>query len=60
MNTVPNGAAVTTSLGFRCAETPCTFRIHHNAKFDVTITKAGYETWHGHVTHAVSSGGSLG
>ena len=60
VKTTPGSAAVKTSNGFACDATPCTFRIERKAEFDVTITKPGYKTWSGHVTHKVSGGGGAG
>jgi hypothetical protein len=56
----PPSASVTTSNGFSCEATPCTFKIEHKASFDVTVTKAGYKAYHGHVIHQVSKAGGLG
>jgi hypothetical protein len=56
----PPSASVTTSNGFSCEATPCTFKIEHKAEFDVTVTKAGYKPYHGHVIHQVSKAGGLG
>lgn len=60
VNTTPTGAAVRTTNQFFCDATPCTFKMPRKAEFDVTITKAGYKTWTGHVTHHVSGAGSAG
>ena len=60
VNTTPGGAAVKTSNGFSCDSTPCTFRMERKAEFDVTISKMGYKTWHGHVIHKVSGAGGAG
>jgi len=60
VKTTPGAAAVKTSNGFACDATPCTFRIERKAEFDVTITKPGYKTWSGHVTHKVSGAGGAG
>jgi len=60
VNSVPPDAAVTTSNGFSCQATPCTFKMEHKAEFDVTVSKAGYKAYHGHVTHQVSVGGGVG
>jgi len=57
VNTVPSNASVRTSNGRACDATPCTFQMDHRAEFDVTITKAGYREWHGHVTHQLSTAG---
>jgi hypothetical protein len=57
VNTVPANASVKTSNGQACDATPCSFKMNHRDNFDVTITKAGFKEWHGHVTHQFSSGG---
>ena len=56
----PPSASVTTSNGFSCDATPCTFKIEHKAEFDVTVSKAGYKPYHGHVIHQISKAGGLG
>jgi hypothetical protein len=60
VNSVPPSASVTTSNGFSCEATPCTFKMRHNAEFDVTVSKAGYKPFHGHVIHQVSTAGGVG
>lgn len=60
VETTPSGASVKTSNGFACEQTPCSFRMERKSEFDVTITKDGYQTWTGHVTHAVSGAGGAG
>ncbi len=57
VNTTPSGAAVKTSGQFYCDATPCTFKLPRKSTFDVTITKAGYKTWKGHVGNHVSTAG---
>jgi hypothetical protein len=57
VQTDPGGAAVKTSLGDACDQTPCTFKIKRKANFDVTIVKAGYKTWTGKVKHQTSGAG---
>jgi hypothetical protein len=57
VNTEPAGAAVKTSNQYACDATPCTFKMPRKSEFEVTITKAGYKTWTGHVTHHVSGAG---
>lgn len=57
VNTTPSGAAVKTSSGFACDSTPCTFRMQRKDEFDVTVTKAGYKTWTGKVTHHIAGAG---
>ena len=60
VNTTPAGAAVKTTNQFACDATPCTFKMPRKSEFDVTITKAGYKSWTGHVTHHVSGAGGAG
>ena len=60
VNTSPTGAAVKTTNQFACDATPCTFKMPRKSEFDVTITKAGYKTWTGHVTHHVVGAGGAG
>lgn len=60
VNTEPAGAAVRTTNQFFCDATPCTIMMPRTAEFDVTLTKAGYKTWTGHVTHHVSGAGGAG
>ena len=60
VQTDPSGAAVKTSNGYACDQTPCTFKMPRKSQFDVTISKAGYKTYQGHVTNKVSGGGGAG
>ena len=60
VQTDPGGATVETSIGFKCDQTPCTFKIKRKANFDVTINKPGFKTYHGKVTHQTSGGGAAG
>jgi hypothetical protein len=60
VNTEPSGASIRTTNQFACDATPCTFKMPRKSEFDVTITKAGYKTWTGHVTHHVGNAGSAG
>jgi hypothetical protein len=60
VNTEPSGAAVKTTNQFFCEATPCTFKMARKSEFDVTISKAGFKTWTGHVTHHVSGAGGAG
>jgi hypothetical protein len=56
----PPSAGVVTSNGFSCEATPCTFKMEHKAEFDVTVSKTGYKSFHGHVIHQVSTAGGVG
>jgi hypothetical protein len=60
VNTDPVGAAVKTTNQFFCDSTPCTFKMARKSEFDVTISKPGFKTWTGHVTHHVSGAGGAG
>lgn len=61
VETDPSGAHVATTLGMTCDATPCVFpKVNHEADFAVTITKAGYQTWTGAVTHQTAGGGAAG
>ncbi len=60
VNTTPTGAAVKTTNQFACDSTPCTFKMPRKSEFDVTISKAGYKPWTGHVTHHISGAGGAG
>jgi hypothetical protein len=60
VETTPGGAAVSTTNGFQCDSTPCTFRMPRRSEFDVTFTKPGYRTVTTHVTTQVSGAGAAG
>ncbi len=60
VETTPGGAAVKTSSGFSCDQTPCTFKIPRKGAFDVTITKSGYKTVNTRVETQVAGGGGAG
>lgn len=61
VETEPSGAMVETSNGLHCDATPCTFaRVERKAEFTVTITKPGYRTWTGTVTHHTAGAGAAG
>ena len=60
VETEPSGAAVTTTAGVSCPSTPCTWKLPHNAKFTVTITKPGYKTVTTNIVHQTSGGGAAG
>jgi hypothetical protein len=59
--TEPPGAKVETTLGAEkgCPATPCTIeKVSRNAKFDVTISKPGYQSVTQQVTHETSVEGA--
>lgn len=59
-NTTPGGAAVSTTNGFSCPATPCTFKMSRKSEFQVTIIKPGYKIWTGQVTNRISGAGGAG
>ena len=44
VESTPPGAAVSTSNGFACDATPCTFRMPRRDHFTITLTMPGYDT----------------
>lgn len=56
----PPGAQVSTSNGFQCAATPCTFRMSRKDPFRVTVSLEGYQTEEREVTTGMSSNGTVG
>lgn len=61
VESTPAGAQVTTSLGLSCNATPCTFpRVERDSEFSVTVSKQGYQTWTGAVTHQTAGAGAAG
>lgn len=60
VQTQPSGAAVRTTNGFACDQTPCSFKMARKSEFEVTISKTGYRSWKGNVTNKVSNGGGAG
>lgn len=43
VDTIPQGAALTASNGWRCDATPCTLRVRRKESFTATMTKDGYK-----------------
>ncbi|MBL8537931.1 MAG: PEGA domain-containing protein [Hyphomonadaceae bacterium] len=60
VESTPPGASVTTSNGFECAATPCTFRMPRKEGFTVTVEREGYLSAEATVTSSMSSGGAAG
>jgi hypothetical protein len=56
--TSPTDASVETSNGFTCSPTPCTCKMKRKVDFEVTVTRDGYKSYHGHVGHRDSNGGA--
>ena len=60
VESTPSGASVTTSNGFACAATPCTFRMQRKHGFTVDATLPGYLPVHAVVTSNLSGNGAAG
>lgn len=60
VETTPSGAYITTSNGFECAASPCTFRMQRKNGFTVTAALEGYHTAEATVTSQFSSAGGAG
>jgi hypothetical protein len=56
----PTAASVTTSNGYACDATPCSFRIKRKATFGVTVSKPGYKTFTAQVGNRISGRGGAG
>lgn len=60
VESTPPGASVSTSNGFECPSTPCTFRMPRKEGFTVNLTMDGYEPAEAAVTSGMSGGGAAG
>lgn len=60
VETTPPGASVSTSNGFQCAATPCTFRMPRKDEFRVHVELEGYAPADANVTSGMSGGGGAG
>ncbi|MFN3669766.1 MAG: translation initiation factor 2 [Brevundimonas sp.] len=60
VESTPPGARVSTSNGFQCDATPCTFRMPRKDAFRATISMNGYVTQDVQVTSGMSGGGAAG
>jgi hypothetical protein len=57
VESTPPGAQVSTSNGFECQATPCTFRMPRKDAFRVTVAKDGYVTQTHDITSSISGAG---
>jgi hypothetical protein len=57
VESTPSGASVTTSNGFACDATPCSFRMPRKDAFTVTLTLPGHDTATAEVTSEFSGAG---
>lgn len=60
VNSTPPGAHVTTSNGFECAATPCTFRMSRKDAFRATVSMPGYVTQEHAIESKMASNGAAG
>jgi hypothetical protein len=56
----PPGARVSTSNGFQCDATPCTFRMPRKDEFRATVSMDGYATQTHDIKSGISGGGAAG
>ena len=57
VESTPPGAQVSTSNGFECQATPCTFRMPRKDGFSITVAKDGYVAQTHEITSSVSGAG---
>lgn len=57
VQSTPPGAQVSTSNGFECQATPCTFRMPRKDAFRITVSKDGYVSQTHDITSSVSGAG---
>ncbi|MFA4900435.1 MAG: PEGA domain-containing protein [Brevundimonas sp.] len=57
VESTPPGAQATTSNGFECAATPCTFRMSRKDAFNITVSKEGYVSQTHEITSSMSGAG---
>lgn len=60
VESTPPGASVSTSNGFQCEATPCTFRMPRKDAFRATISLLGYVPQEREVSSGMSGGGAAG
>lgn len=60
VQSTPPGARVSTSNGFQCDATPCTFRMPRKDEFRATVSLDGYATQTLDIKSGVSGGGAAG
>ena len=60
VESTPPGARVSTSNGFQCDATPCTFRMPRKDEFRATISMDGYVTQEHQIESGISGGGAVG
>jgi len=60
VQSTPPGARVSTSNGFQCDATPCTFRMPRKDAFRATVSLDGYVTQEHEINSGISGGGAAG
>jgi len=60
VESTPPGARVSTSNGFQCDATPCTFRMPRKDAFRATVSMDGYATQTHDIRSSISGGGAAG
>ena len=60
VESTPPGARVSTSNGFQCDATPCTFRMPRKDAFRATVSMEGYVTQEQQVASGISGSGAAG
>lgn len=60
VESTPPGARVSTSNGFQCDATPCTFRMPRKDAFRATVSLDGYVTQEHEIGSGISGGGAAG
>ncbi|MBU4038948.1 MAG: translation initiation factor 2, partial [Alphaproteobacteria bacterium] len=60
VESTPPGARVSTSNGFQCDATPCTFRMPRKDAFRATVSMNGYVTQDHQISSGISGGGAAG
>lgn len=60
VESTPPGARVSTSNGFQCDSTPCTFRMPRKDEFRATVSMEGYVSQEHDIQSGISGGGAAG
>jgi hypothetical protein len=60
VESTPPGARVSTSNGFQCDATPCTFRMPRKDEFRATVSLDGYVSQEHSIGSGISGGGAAG
>ncbi|HYC97543.1 translation initiation factor 2 [Brevundimonas sp.] len=60
VESTPPGASVSTSNGFQCDATPCTFRMPRKDAFRATVSMDGYVTQEHEIASGMSGAGGAG